>query len=185
MAQRYYQSIGYNYMEVPWIISKEANYITKLISPNKDARDYETFAGQLVASGEQSFIQLMLDEKMPIGKFFCVTPCFRDEITQNEITKEYFIKLELIHYMNFEDCDLIIMTDDVKKFFYKYFHYDNISVLTTDMGYDIESLNKNNQKIELGSYGVRSYKKHKWIYGTGLAEPRFSYARINQREVNE
>lgn len=28
--------------------------------------------------------------------------------------------------------------------------------------------------IELGSYGIREHKYLKWVYGTGLAEPRFS-----------
>jgi hypothetical protein len=30
--------------------------------------------------------------------------------------------------------------------------------------------------IEVGSYGKREFKNIKWIYGTGLAEPRFSIA---------
>jgi hypothetical protein len=28
--------------------------------------------------------------------------------------------------------------------------------------------------IEIGSYGVRNHKNIIWVYGTGLAEPRFS-----------
>jgi hypothetical protein len=28
--------------------------------------------------------------------------------------------------------------------------------------------------FELGSYGVRQYHDITWIYGTGIAEPRFS-----------
>jgi hypothetical protein len=31
--------------------------------------------------------------------------------------------------------------------------------------------------IEIGSYGMREYENFKWIYGTGMAEPRFSKAR--------
>lgn len=30
--------------------------------------------------------------------------------------------------------------------------------------------------IEIGSYGYRSYRELHWIYGTGLAEPRFTLA---------
>ena len=37
--------------------------------------------------------------------------------------------------------------------------------------YDIVDL-KNG--IELGSYGIRQFKDYKWIFATGLAEPRFS-----------
>lgn len=33
------------------------------------------------------------------------------------------------------------------------------------------------QKIELGSYGIRQHPSvGRWVYGTGLAEPRYSYA---------
>lgn len=31
--------------------------------------------------------------------------------------------------------------------------------------------------LELGSYGIGSYKDYKWVYGTGLAEPRLSQAK--------
>ena len=36
--------------------------------------------------------------------------------------------------------------------------------------YDIESCNG----IELGSYGIREFAGFRWIYGTGVAEPRLS-----------
>jgi len=40
---------------------------------------------------------------------------------------------------------------------------------------DIVTVNSN---IELGSYGIGSYENYKWVYGTGLAEPRLSQAKI-------
>ena len=47
----------------------------------------------------------------------------------------------------------------------------NFEIVKTEEGLDIE-LNG----IEIGSYGYRSYKDFHWIYGTALAEPRFSLA---------
>lgn len=40
-----------------------------------------------------------------------------------------------------------------------------------EFSYDLEINN-----IEVGSYGIRQYKNLFWVYGTGLAEPRFSQA---------
>lgn len=45
------------------------------------------------------------------------------------------------------------------------------SIEKVDYGYDLLL-----SGIEVGSYGFREYKNNKWIYGTGLAEPRFSQA---------
>ena len=44
-------------------------------------------------------------------------------------------------------------------------------IVETDEGWDI-----NVGGIEVGSYGSRSIHDHLWVYGTGLAEPRFSQA---------
>jgi hypothetical protein len=46
---------------------------------------------------------------------------------------------------------------------------NEIKIVKTNIGYDLELNN-----IELGSYGVRKYGQLHWVYGTGLAEPRFS-----------
>jgi len=46
-----------------------------------------------------------------------------------------------------------------------------LSIVKTEQGFDI-----NYGNIEIGSYGIRSCSFLDWIYGTGLAEPRFSRA---------
>ena len=48
---------------------------------------------------------------------------------------------------------------------------DVLGTISTDEGYDIV-LNG----IEVGSYGIRQHENLRWIYGTGIAEPRFSTA---------
>jgi hypothetical protein len=44
-----------------------------------------------------------------------------------------------------------------------------LKIVTTSDGYDIEY-----NGVEIGSYGIRKTSFLEWIYGTGLAEPRFS-----------
>ncbi len=57
-------------------------------------------------------------------------------------------------------------------FFSRYTDYENIEVVENDQsGYDIEI-----NGIEVGSYGIRSCEYLKWIYATGCAEPRLTYA---------
>ena len=61
-------------------------------------------------------------------------------------------------------------------------------VVQTPEGIDICCNN-----VELGSYGVRQMGPHTWIFGTGIAEPRFSLVvqrrltleLIEQREAEE
>ena len=53
-------------------------------------------------------------------------------------------------------------------FFEKYLNKIDC-IQTSDLSYDLIYDN-----IELGSYGIRTYKNLKWIYATGIAEPRFS-----------
>jgi hypothetical protein len=47
----------------------------------------------------------------------------------------------------------------------------SVDIVATDEGYDI-----NINGIEVGSYGFREIGDFMWVYGTGLAEPRFSQA---------
>lgn len=184
-AQEYYNKLGYKYIEVPWLVSKQANEVTK----PQGIKDYETFNGCLVASGEQSFIQLILNNKLNYGLYSCITPCYRNEKEYNEYTYEYFLKLELIYYFNHIgdeiDNQILKMLYDAKRFFSNYICWDKLNIVNTNIGYDINGV-LNDKEIELGSYGYRKWNSYKWIYGTGIAEPRFSlvYDKIINREQN-
>lgn len=164
-AIEYYQGLGYEYIQVPWLIGREATYVT--LPENKKAHD--TFDGFLVGSAEQSYIQMMLDGTLNFGKYVTITPCFRNEQNKDKYHHTYFEKVELINYSeNVSELDLIDVTYDAFNFFKKYLPVETIS---TEEGFDI--VDKNN-KIELGSYGIRKYDKYSWIYATGVAEPRLS-----------
>lgn len=180
-ALDYYQRQGFKYIDVPWSVSDKA---IEFSMPAHGAK----FPFQdkfLVASGEQSFIDLILSQGLEKGRYCCVTPCFRKEKEFNEWTKPTFIKVELID-TNIEDTDL--KNDNTFSHF-----FDVLSICTEffrqylpainrkleDGTYDIFSVS---HQIELGSYGMREMAETgPWIYATGCAEPRLSAA-INKEK---
>jgi hypothetical protein len=165
-AIEYYESLGYAYLEVPWLVSEKALMAT-LPAGKKGTRSTD---GPLVGSAEQSFIQMMLDGQMQLGKFMAATPCFRDD-DEDEWHHRYFFKVELIDFApNPMPSDMEKMISQALGFFELEGAAD-VAPVTTAQGVDIEL-----RGIELGSYGIRSYEGFEWVYGTGLAEPRFSQA---------
>ena len=179
-AQDFYFGAGYPSIKVPWAISKKAWDIT---SPG-ESQAYQVDDKFLVASGEQSFLELVIQEKLPYGKYQCVTPCFRDEEKHTELTRPYFLKLELFSYAYIGFNEELLVTRMIEiaykcnQFFNQYLDCQVIETETTDPlaispTYDIVS----NQGVELGSYGVREHPLiGRWTYATGCAEPRLSQA---------
>lgn len=164
-ASRYYAELGYVETEVPWIIPFKAYETT---APKNERRQFATLDGYLNASGEQSFIH-MLQEGVHLHKNFCITSCFRDEPVLDDIHHTYFVKLELIlRDATRENLQKIIQ--DAKKFFDRYMETEVIQ--TGEDAYDIIDTT---YKIEIGSYGIRKIEGFTFIYGTGLALPRFDY----------
>ncbi len=170
----FYKGKGFKHIEVPWIVSYEADSIT---TP-KDVRRFrcsldEKYTGNHIASGEQGFLELILEGRLKEGKYCCATPCYRDEKNIDDLHKTSFFKVELIDYLGkqsgFASQDKEDkMIEIANEFFSKYLKTDAIK---TSSGKDIIS---KTQGIELGSYGHNSYKGFHWIYGTGVAEPRLS-----------
>ena len=167
-AAGFYKHKGYQHLDVPWIVSKEA--IDATLPPGAKPM-VVTGHGQLVASGEQSLIQLWLDGKLKPGKYSCCTPCFRNESNLSDLTRLYFTKLELMHLL--EDAsqaeDALDEVLDAALHYHKNWIPD-ARIEETDIGYDIFC-----DDVELGSYGYREFREMKWVYGTGCAEPRFSH----------
>jgi len=165
-AVYHYETRGYKEIEVPWIISLDSMLITR----PKGARLFSTFAGELVASGEQSFLEIR--NQLKPGKYQCVTPCFRDEKINDGLHHQYFVKNELIWVVDkYYGIYLDIMIRDAQDFFNS---YATAKVVDSPLdnaifNYDIEI-----NGIEVGSYGYRTYENFHWIYGTGCAEPRLT-----------
>ena len=166
-----YTNRGYSMVDVPWLIRPEIDDITR----PKDARPGEvTFRGEslrLPASGEQSFIQMMIDGKLEPGRYQCITPCWRDDET-DELHRDHFMKLELFTFNTPQRPADSVDVDHMI--------HSAMQVFTQRLGRRPEMVNTKIGKdivyagVELGSYGKRWFKEFKWVYGTGMAEPRFS-----------
>lgn len=160
----FYRLNGFVYIDAPWTVREDVSNITK---PN-DRKNFYVQDKALVASGEQSFLELMIDGKLKPGSYVTCTPCFRDERV-DDLHKTYFIKTELIVTDNVTEKKL----EEVLNLCYEFYsQYLPVDIQPMDDGtYDIVSKDSN---IELGSYGIREHGEHKWIYATGCAEPRLS-----------
>lgn len=172
----FYEAHGFKRIEVPWTVTKEISAITK----PADRKDFELVHEDnkvLVASAEQSFLYLYAKGHLPAGSYQGLSPCFRKEpITIDPTTKalhsKYFLKNELNQTDATSISDLKSMIDVAFAFFKQYCPEEHLKVVPTGTDtYDIEF-----HGIELGSYGIRECSFVKWIYGTGVAENRFSNA---------
>lgn len=178
-AVEFYRERGYSYVQdAPWYVSKDAYYATK----PSDAYDVMIDSGEVygdgrpipryaVASGEQSFVQLLIDGQ-PLKRALCVTPCYRHE-RYNDWHKPFFMKVELINAHDVDTGHLMHMVHEACSFFEGFF--PQVRIVETPIGFDIV---EKGSRMELGSYGIRDVlvagQRLKWIYGTGCAEPRLS-----------
>lgn len=198
----YYKLKKYEYIEVPWLVDEDISNLTK--PDNK--KNFYVNDKTIVASAEQSFLQLIKENKLEYGNYITTTPCFRDEIV-DDLHNQYFMKTELMIF-NTSDNLLSIFHDVLNmclSFFNQYIDAKILHTLSNtyyqhDISYtDILNIVSNNNdkldqkiyefdivinidqlNIELGSYGIRSRsinnKTISWIYATGCAEPRLSNA---------
>ena len=163
----FYEGYGYKYIEVPWTVSENIANITKPI----EARNFYVNNKCLVASAEQSFLELSINYNLLPGRYCSMTPAFRDEAVFDRLHAPYFMKLELFQSIDVNFENLAFMIDKAERFFSQ---YCNTTKAITEDGFDINT----QQGIELGSYGIREYNGFQWIYGTGCAEPRLTRAII-------
>jgi hypothetical protein len=166
----FYETHKFQRIESPWTVTKAVSEITKPIEfADLEIKDKDKV---LVASGEQSFLYLYLKNFLPKGRFQTITPCFRNEPFDQTHTK-YFMKNELI-ITDSVSHKTLIDTVSICKSFFESIHQNHIEypveiIQTSDTSFDL-----NLNGIEIGSYGIRTCEFLKWIYATGIAEPRFS-----------
>lgn len=164
----YYQKQDFTYKEVPWLAPTEIMQIT---FPG-DYR-FKTPLGDPVASGEQSFLYLDKEGELPKGRYMTITPCFRDE-PEDKYHQRQFMKLELYITDQVNETSLHDVINSCQEFFTKYvWKWPIEKVAQPDGSIDLMCNN-----IELGSYGIREHGDLKWIYATGIAEPRLSQVRV-------
>lgn len=169
-AITYYEGEGFNYIEVPWAVSKD---VIDYTCP-KNNKQFPLNDKFLVGSAEQSFLSLAFDGKLDWDKkYMAVTPCFRDEAKDHRFHYDYFIKLELFQYHKDWDSNVVIdFAATALDFFAKFSAPRIIPMDEEDKSYDILV-----EEIEVGSYIKRQIPNLcAWTCGTGLALPRFSEA---------
>lgn len=161
-----YESLGYKYIEVPWLVPRNIMQITC----EKEYSLNENKFGDFVGSGEQSFLHLQFDDNLAPGRYMTITPCLREE-EETEFNKRQFIKLELYVTDDTSIENLMKVIKDCQTEFVLLMNFREEIVIKEigDGTFDLCC-----KDIELGSYGIREHNGHKWIYATGLAEPRFS-----------
>lgn len=167
----YIDLYGYKKVDdLPWIVDKDIHYITCDID---NRIFFESENRTFVGSAEQSFLQLEKDKKLGKGCFIACSPCWRREKNIDELHQNYFMKIEIYKNIDVTEHGLDRLISDCYSVFQQFCsESDELEIVKTTEGFDIE-LNG----IEIGSYGIRRYQDIEWIYGTGLAEPRFSVAR--------
>lgn len=167
-ALEWFKSLGYEYIDCPWIVPSE--YIRPTLPAGKlphMVREGLEDKGGLVGSGEQSFYYMQQRELLPTGtKFVTCTPCFRSEENyDHRLVCPQFVKVELF-VLPGNSLTVYDVANHAHKLMRRW--APGCLIINTLEGLDIMY-----NGIELGSYGDR---RGEYIYGTGLAEPRFTHA---------
>lgn len=169
----HYSSKGYELIDVPFIVDIDVSGLTK---PDFANDIHHNNNKVYVASGEQSFLQLIKEDKLQCNKYMCLTPCLRDEKNKDDLHYHMFMKLELIHVLKYTDNTFNALQSMYQSAIEV--NCKNLPNVTWDelinpLGeYDIYSNN-----IEVGSYGVREAFNIRYVYGTGIALPRHNIAK--------
>lgn len=195
-AQKLYEEDGFVNIEVPWRVSKEISAITLPDDAHAMVVDDEKV---LIGSGEQGFLYLWAKGFLPYGRYQTTTPCFRSD-EHGILHQKQFMKVELFQVAHSKEQAAEILenlmdtvranTINLIRIYYgdtvmdntelsdlKYMHLANRCEVPGQHAYDLQVNRYNgNEPIEIGSYGVRRWEHGYWVYGTAIAEPRFSTA---------
>jgi len=192
-AVEYYAKCGFEYVNVPWTVSREAILMTR--PPHVLGEPFSYNSGGVdhypVASAEQSFLQMAMDNwkvnVRPVGSLCALTPCFRNEPVIDDLHQPYFMKVELISWDQTSHEDLTKMIAHARLLFEENLWVDCVPNTDPDpIGIEAYDLVTSHTGIELGSYGIREHPKvGRWLYGTGLAEPRYTYAIEKEEPFNQ
>lgn len=175
---------GFIFVDLPWVVQRQYSDATR----PPTAQDFETPMGSLVASGEQSFLQMWVRGELPpmqkgaLG-YVGWTPCFRDEPVLDQLHQTMFLKVEWFVPETFSRSPDLPKLMEIQMGVFRNLatHYlstsyrevkNALTIVKMDNGsYDINACG-----IEIGSYGRRGFDSHSYAYGTGLALPRFTTA---------
>lgn len=184
------------YIDTPWFVKREIKNITY---HNNDEFIFSNNM-TLVGSAEQGFLSLEYDNSLINDVLYIsVSPCFRDEPVIDYIHKKCFLKAEL-YYCSKNIYNIQLELYNIMTYAFNFFSTmissnDKLQIVEINENQNIKNKYKYSNvinelssldillnDIEIGSYGVRHIMKNGerfyYIYGTALAEPRFSTARL-------
>ena len=190
-AVEFYKSKGYTYTETPWLVPRSVMETTLPAGKrgfSAHVTGEETESVSLVGSAEQGFLWMAQEHALEFDRtYVSVSPCFRDDaVSEGQVSQTTFMKVELFTLIppscstpDYMDVVMRNLLADAQRFMSLHGGVKTERVLTAE-GEDLVYGN-----YELGSYGIRSHDVHTeqhhgsyfWVYGTGLAEPRFSVAK--------
>ena len=176
-ALLFWQQQGFVFVDLPWIIP---GHFTRMTRP-PERREISTFYGNLVASGEQSFLKLFQNKRLVAAPGYVGwSPCFRDEPWFDELHQFAFIKAECFVPFQHRIAGKIALSQLLSK---QQQLFISLAKLHGSKAPIIEQeVVKHDQidlclgGIEIGSYGVREFEGCQYLYGTALALPRFTTA---------
>jgi len=169
---------GYQFVELPWVAPAHCTDATKPAFVT--AADLATPYGNLVASGEQSFLMLCERNLLPAGdRFVGWTPCFRQEPVFDATHHLYFMKAEVFVKAPSLERARAQMPAIVSGA--RYWMQEELQRSGCRQQLSLEQLAPDQTDImlgdvELGSYGIREFAGQVYLYGTACAEPRFTHA---------
>lgn len=176
----YWKQRQYQYVALPWMAPERAMGHTR----PADAATPEpgTHEGALVASAEQSFLWLddqdLLDTTA--SGFVGWTPCFRHEHVYDEQHHHYFMKAELFVPVYDDPRGVLdsLITNVINSWRALAISEGRRDVLPELLKTSNDSMDLFVNGMELGSFGIRQRLGGKglYLYGTALAEPRWSAA---------
>jgi hypothetical protein len=174
----YWDTQGYRFVSLPWLTPARYTDATKPAAIV--GADVATAHGNLVASGEQSFLMLCEQGLLPAGdRFIGWTPCFRQEPVFDSRHHFYFMKAELFLRVPNRAAGreaLAVMVAGAEHWMQQEVRNSGVTsrLWREDLGPDQTDLLLGT--LELGSYGVREFAGQYYVYGTACAEPRLSEA---------
>ena len=184
-AVTFYTTLGFEYVETPVYVDNDTAMITcprdnaivhtshKRVQSNNRVIDQS-----LVGSAEQGFLQLAKHGNLPNVNYVSAGPCFREEPVYDELHHSQFFKVELFVRCKSNEEAAFGVQEVISRAwrFMQEQTDDPIKLVDEGHGWDLQ-LNG----IEVGSYGYRYHDQIGWwIYGTGIAEPRFTQAMNKQ-----
>jgi len=95
-ALDFYAQHGFVEVDAPWLVSSAAGAITR----QAQCDGFWIREREVIASGEQGFLDMILQNKLAPGRYVTLTPCFREEAEVSDTVRDYFAKVEIIDTLN-------------------------------------------------------------------------------------